>query len=121
MLCRSGLMAMLFAIAMLECTQSAQLLSAQVPSHWWQQSSAGLSAVVACCCVLLSAAGMLCIISAQWDSLSVDATAGRASAPRSGAKASARVMIKSSNVRKRVVIVIRLVPLGTTNQDLRVA
>jgi len=112
---------MLFAIPTLECTQSVQLLPAQLPSHCWQQSSVGLSGVAACCCVLLSAAGMLCIISVQWDSVSLDATAGRASAPRSGAKASARVMINSSNVRKRVVIGIRLVPLGMTNQDLRVA
>ena len=107
---------MLFAIAILECTQSVQLLSAQLPSHCWQQSSVGLSGVVACRCVLLFAAGMLCIISAQCELVSVDATAGWASAPRSGAKASARVMVNSSNVRKRVVIGIRLVPLCTSNQ-----
>ena len=111
---------MLFAIPTPECTQSVQLLSAQLLSHCWQQSSVGLSGVVACC-VLLSASGMLCIMPAQWDSVSLDAVAGWASAPRSGAKASARVMINSSNVRKRVVIGIRLVPLGMTNQDLRVA
>ena len=68
---------------------------------------------------MLSDVVMPCIISAQWESLSVADDTGRASAPRSGAKASANVMNNSSNVRKRPVIVVRLVPLWLINQVLK--
>ena len=68
--------------------------------------------------VLLLEDGMADIISAQLESVLAVANAAMASAPRSGANASARVRVINSNVRNRVFTVIRLVSLCMTRQAL---